>query len=395
MISRRKTLELIELIDSNPAVALLGPRQVGKTTLALEIGEQRPSIYLDLESDADRAKLSEPELYLSGHEDKLVILDEVHRLPDLFQNLRGLIDKGRRKGLRSGRFLLLGSASIDLLKQSGESLAGRIAYLELAPIDGLEVNKTELNTLWNRGGFPDSLLARTDAISQRWRLDFIRTYLERDIPLLGPRIPAETLRRFWTMLAHHQSGLLNAADFARALGVDGKTVASYLDLMVDLLLVRRLEPWHNNAGKRLVKSPRVYVRDSGLLHALLGLTTLEDILGHPVAGASWEGFVIETLHAAMPNGTQTNFYRTAAGAEVDLIVTLPGGRRWAIEIKRSLTPKVERGFHNACLELKPVRRIVVYPGSEAYPLGSEVEVLPLPQLGEELSEASRMPEPRL
>jgi predicted AAA+ superfamily ATPase len=395
MISRRKTLELIELIDSNPAVALLGPRQVGKTTLALEIGEQRPSIYLDLESDADRAKLSEPELYLSGHEDKLVILDEVHRLPDLFQNLRGLIDKGRRKGLRSGRFLLLGSASIDLLKQSGESLAGRIAYLELAPIDGLEVNKTELNTLWNRGGFPDSLLARTDAVSQRWRLDFIRTYLERDIPLLGPRIPAETLRRFWTMLAHHQSGLLNAADFARALGVDGKTVASYLDLMVDLLLVRRLEPWHNNAGKRLVKSPRVYVRDSGLLHALLGLTTLEDILGHPVAGASWEGFVIETLHAAMPNGTQTNFYRTAAGAEVDLIVTLPGGRRWAIEIKRSLTPKVERGFHNACLELKHVRRIVVYPGSEAYPLGSEVEVLPLPRLGEELSEASRMPEARL
>lgn len=395
MISRRKTLELIELIDSNPAVALLGPRQVGKTTLALAIGEQRPSIYLDLESDADRAKLSEPELYLSGHEDKLVILDEVHRIPDLFQNLRGLIDKGRRKGLRSGRFLLLGLASIDLLKQSGESLAGRIAYLELAPIDGLEVNKTELNTLWNRGGFPDSLLARTDAISQRWRLDFIRTYLERDIPLLGPRIPAETLRRFWTMLAHHQSGLLNAADFARALGVDGKTVASYLDLMVDLLLVRRLEPWHNNAGKRLVKSPRVYVRDSGLLHALLGLTTLEDILGHPVAGASWEGFVIETLHAAMPNGTQTNFDRTAAGAEVDLIVTLPGGRRWAIEIKRSLTPKVERGFHNACLELKPVRRIVVYPGSEAYPLGSEVEVLPLPRLGEELSEASRMPEARL
>ncbi|WP_025658331.1 ATP-binding protein [Rhizobium sp. IBUN] len=385
MIPRRKTLELIELIDSNPAVALLGPRQVGKTTLALEIGEQRPSIYLDLESDADRAKLSEPELYLSGHEDKLVILDEVHRLPDLFQALRGLIDKGRRKGLRSGRFLLLGSASIDLLKQSGESLAGRIAYLELAPIDGLEVHTTELNTLWNRGGFPDSLLARTDAVSRRWRLDFIRTYLERDIPLLGPKIAAETLRRFWTMLAHHQSGLLNAADFARALGVDGKTVASYLDLMVDLLLVRRLEPWHNNAGKRLVKSPRVYVRDSGLLHSLLGLTTLEDILGHPIAGASWEGFVIETLHAAMPVGAHANFYRTAAGAEVDLIVTLPGGRRWAIEIKRSLTPKVERGFHNACLELKPDRRIVVYPGSEAYPLNNEIEVLPLRQLGEELT----------
>ncbi|WP_162820917.1 ATP-binding protein, partial [Microvirga calopogonii] len=243
MIERRIAAELNELLDSYPAVALLGPRQVGKTTLALTIGEHRPSIYLDLESDADRARLSEPELYLAGHEDKLVILDEVQRLPDLFQNLRGLIDRGRRKGRRTGRFLLLGSASLDLLKQSGESLAGRIAYLEMHPIDGLEVPASDLNRLWLRGGFPDSYLATSDRISQRWRQDFIRTYLERDIPLLGPRIPAETLRRFWTMLAHHQSGLLNAAEFARALGVDGKTVASYLDLLVDLLLVRRLEPW--------------------------------------------------------------------------------------------------------------------------------------------------------
>ncbi|APO77754.1 ATPase domain-containing protein (plasmid) [Rhizobium etli 8C-3] len=385
MIPRRKTAELVELLDNNPAVALLGPRQVGKTTLALEVGEQRPSIYLDLESESDRAKLAEPELYLAEHEDKLVILDEVHRVPELFQNLRGLIDRGRRMGLRSGRFLLLGSASMALLKQSGESLAGRIAYLELAPIDGLEVGAGELNKLWVRGGFPDSLLAANDTVSQRWRIDFIRTYLERDIPLLGPRIPAETLRRFWTMLAHHQSGLLNAADFARAIGVDGKTVASYLDLMVDLLLVRRLEPWHSNAGKRLVKSPRVYVRDSGLLHSLLGLTTLDDVLGHPVAGASWEGFVIETLHAVMPEGAHANFYRTSAGAEIDLVVTLPGERRWAIEIKRSLTPKLERGFHHACLDLEPDRRIVVYPGSEAYPLGNDIEALPLRQLGEQLA----------
>ncbi|ULJ76190.1 ATP-binding protein [Rhizobium gallicum] len=385
MIPRRKTAELVELLNNNPAVALLGPRQVGKTTLALEVGEQRPSIYLDLESDADRAKLAEPELYLAGHEDKLVILDEVHRVPDLFQNLRGLIDRGRPKGLRSGRFLLLGSASMDLLKQSGESLAGRIAYLELAPIDGLEVEAGELNKLWVRGGFPDSLLAANDTVSQRWRIDFIRTYLERDIPLLGPRIPAETLRRFWTMLAHYQSALLNAAEFARALGVDGKTVASYLDLMVDLLLVRRLDPWYSTAGKRLVKSPRVYVRDSGLLHSLLGLTTLDDVLGHPVAGASWEGFVIETLHAVMPEGAQANFYRTSAGAEIDLVVTLPRDRRWAIEIKRSLTPKVERGFHHACLDLEPDRRIVVYPGNEAYPLGNDIDVLPLHQLGEQLA----------
>lgn len=384
MIERRITAELSELLDISPAVALIGPRQVGKTTLALEVAEQRPSIYLDLESDADRAKLTEPELYLAEHEDRLVILDEVHRLPNLFQNLRGLIDRGRRNGRKTGRFLLLGSASIDLLKQSGETLAGRIAYLEMQPIDGLEVPPQDMNRLWVRGGFPDSFLAASDRASQRWRQDFIRTYLERDIPLLGPRIPAETLRRFWTMLAHHQSSLLNAADFARALGVDGKTVASYLDLLVDLLLVRRLEPWHANMGKRLVKSPRVYVRDSGLTHTLLGLGTLEDILGHPVAGASWESFVIETLLAAAPHGTQANFYRTAAGAEIDLLLTLPGQNVWAIEIKRSLTPKLERGFYQACEDLQPARRIVVYPGSEAFPLKDDVTVMSLAATGQAL-----------
>ncbi|RWB51053.1 ATP-binding protein [Mesorhizobium sp.] len=384
MIERRIAIQLSELLDSMPAVALLGPRQVGKTTLSLTVAEQRPSIYLDLESDADRAKLDEPELYLAEHEDKLVILDEVHRLPNLFQNLRGLIDRGRRRGRKTGRFLLLGSASIDLLKQSGETLAGRIAYLEMHPIDGLEVGVADLSKLWVRGGFPDSFLATSDRVSQRWRLDFIRTYLERDIPLLGPRIPAETLRRFWTMLAHHQAGLLNAAEFARALGVDGKTVASYLDLLVDLLLVRRLEPWHANIGKRLVKSPRVYVRDSGIAHALLGLATQEDVLGHPVAGASWEGFVIETLAAIAPAGTQSHFYRSAAGAEIDLLLTLPRQRLWAIEIKRSLTPKVERGFYQACEDLSPQRRIVVYPGSERFPLQHGVEAMPMQAVGRAL-----------
>ena len=377
MIERRIAAELTERLDETPAVALLGPRQVGKTTLARAIGGERPSLYLDLESDADRAGLSEPELYLAQHEDKLVILDEVHRLPGLFQILRGLIDEGRRKGLRAGRFLLLGSASLDLLRQSGESLAGRISYLEMGPVDGSEVPAADLPKLWNRGGFPDSFLAADDRRSQRWRQDFIRTYLERDVPMLGPRIPAEALRRFWTMLAHHQSGLLNAAEFARSLGVDGKTVASYLDLLVDLLLVRRLEPWHSNAGKRLVKSPRIYVRDSGLVHALLGLATLEEVLGHPVAGASWEGFVIETMIATAPEGSQANFYRTAAGAEVDLLLRLPQGQLWAVEIKRSLTPKVERGFHHACAELNPHRRIVVYPGTEPFPLSHEIQAMPL------------------
>ena len=384
MIGRRIYAELAERLEEAPAVALIGPRQVGKTTLALEIAEARLSIYLDLESDADRAKLAEPELYLSEHEDKLVILDEVHRLPNLFQILRGLIDSGRRKGRRAGRFLLLGSASIDLLRQSGESLAGRISYLEMHPLDALEVGQGQVERLWVRGGFPDSFLAGSDRTSQRWRQDFIRSYLERDIPMFGPRIAAETLRRFWTMLAHHQSGLLNAADFARSLGVDNKTVASYLDLLVDLLLVRRLEPWHNNAGKRLVKSPRIYVRDSGLVHTLLGLSTAEDVLGHPVAGASWEGFVIETLIAAAPEGTRANFYRTAAGAEIDVLLTLPGGALWAVEIKRSLQPKLERGFHHACSDLAPTRRLLVYPGDERHPLGEGVEVMSLKTAGEAL-----------
>jgi predicted AAA+ superfamily ATPase len=377
MIERHITPEVIDRLDQVPAVALLGPRQVGKTTLAQQIGETRPSIYLDLESEADRAKLTDPELYLAAHENELVIIDEVHRLPDLFQNLRGLIDRGRRKGLRTGRFLLLGSASMDLLRQSRESLAGRISYVEMRPLDAFEVDAAQLEQLWTRGGFPDSFLAEDDRTSQRWRQDFIRTYLERDIPMFGPRIAAETLRRFWTMLAHHQGQLLNAAQFARGLGVDGKTVAGYLDLLVDLLLVRRLEPWHNNAGKRLVRSPRTYVRDSGLVHTLLGLATIDDILGHPVSGPSWEGFALESLIAAAPEGTQPNFYRTLGGAEIDLLMTLPGGVIWAFEIKRSLAPRIERGFHQACEDIEPDRRILVYPGEEAYPTKDAIEVMPL------------------
>ena len=368
----------------SPAVALLGPRQVGKTTLALELGESTPSVYLDLQSPADQAKLSAPEIYLAEHTDKLVILDEIQHAPGLFPVLRGLIDKHRRArrktGSITGRYLLLGSASIELMRQSGETLAGRIAYLELSPFTLLEAGAEQQETLWLRGGFPESLFAKTDARSHRWRQDFIRTYLERDVPQLGPRIAAETLRRFWTMLAHHQGGMLNAAALARSLGVDGKTVASYLDLMVDLLLVRRLAPWHNNAGKRLVKSPKVYVRDSGLVHALLGINDREALLGHPVVGASWECFVIENiLNAASIAGQaiEASFYRSAAGAEIDLVLTWPNGRHWAIEVKRSLAPKLERGFHSACEEVRPQRRFVVYPGAESFPLAADVTALPL------------------
>jgi hypothetical protein len=388
MISRRLLSPLTSALAEAPAVALLGPRQAGKTTLALEVARDRPAVYLDLESETDRARLAEPELYLSQHADKLVILDEIQRTPQFFQSLRGLIDAGRRRGRGRGRFLVLGSASIDLLKQSSESLAGRIRYLELAPLDAGEVGRKHLEPLWLRGGFPESLLADSDAASLRWRRDFIRTYLERDIPQLGPRIPAETLRRLWTMLAHQQGGLLNAAALARTLAVDGKTIASYLDLLTDLLLVRRLAPWHGNLRKRLVKSPKVYVRDSGLVHALLGLGDREALLSHPVAGGSWEGMVIESLIAAGPSGTDAFFFRTIAGAEIDLLLKIPGQRKpWAIEIKRGLAPRIERGFQLACDDVRPQRRLVVYGGVERYPLAEGVEAVSLLDLCGEVSAA--------
>lgn len=386
MIPRRLLPALITALAEAPAVALLGPRQAGKTTLALEAAKERPSVYLDLESEADRAKLAEPELYLPRHEDKLVILDEIQRTPQLFRSLRGLIDAGRRRGRGKGRFLVLGSASMDLLKQSSESLAGRIRYLELGPLDAAEAGRRRLEPLWLRGGFPESLLAASDEASLRWRADFIRTYLERDVPQLGPRIPAETLRRFWTMLAHQQGGLLNAAALARALAVDGKTVAAYLDLLVDLLLVRRLAPWHGNVRKRLVKAPKIYVRDSGLAHALLGIGEREGLLAHPVAGASWEGLAIESLIAAAPEGTEPYFFRTSAGAEIDLLLKLPGRRKpWAIEVKRSLAPKIERGFHLACESVRPERRLIVYGGVERFPLADGVEAVSLVDLCAELN----------
>lgn len=355
-----------------PAVALLGPRQVGKTTLALDIASQKTSIYLDLENPIDAEKLREPILYLNAHSDKLIIIDEVQRSPELFQVLRGIIDQNRRKGKSSGQFLLLGSASLELIRQSGESLAGRIAYEELYPLNALEVSATQLETLWSRGGFPNSFLALNDEFSYVWRQNFIRTYLERDIPQLGPRIPAETLRRFWTMLAHNQSELLNAAKFAAGLAIDGKTIARYLDLLVDLLLVRRLMPYINNTAKRLVKSPKIYVRDSGIVHALLNLNDWGNILGHPVAGGSWEGFVIENILSCASERVLASFYRTAGGAEIDLILELPNNEIWAIEIKRGSAPTLERGFYQACEDIKPHKMFIVYSGIEHYQIKPNV-----------------------
>jgi hypothetical protein len=376
---------LTEELQHSPAVALLGPRQSGKTTLALEAAKSIPSLYLDLESERDRAKLAQAELYLSDHLDKLVILDEVHRAPHLFPVLRGLIDQARRAGRRAGQYLLLGSAALDLLQQSGETLAGRIAYLELGPLNLLETGTALHDALWLRGGFPESLTAPSDARSLRWRQNFIRTYLERDIPQFGPRIAADTLRRFWTMLAHHQGGLLNVTQLARNIGVDVKTAQSYIDLLCALLLVRRLPPWHANTGKRLVKSPKVYVRDSGLVHALLDIETKETLLSHMVLGASWEGFCIENLLTCASTSVQAYFYRTSGGAEIDLLLVWPRGELWAIEIKRSLSPKVERGFHAACADLSPSRKLVVYPGAESFPLGNDVVAVPLAALCQQLA----------
>ena len=380
MIKRGLASRLEDALSQAPAVALLGPRQVGKTTLALEVGKRFDTLYLDLESEQDRARLAQPELYLADHQDKLVILDEVHRAPGLFPVLRGLIDRARRAGRASGLYLLLGSATLDLLKQSGESLAGRISYLELAPFNVLETPRLSADALWVRGGFPDSLLARDAARSLRWRQDFIRSYLERDIPQFGRRIAAETLRRLWTMLAHHQGGLLNTAQFARNLGVDAKTAAGYLELLVDLLIVRRLPPWHANLGKRLVKSPKVHVRDSGLVHALLGIADKETLLAHPVVGQSWECFAIENLLVCAGDRAQGYFYRSSGGAEIDLLLAWPDGSLWAVEIKRSLSPGLERGFHAACADLSPARKYVVYPGKERYRMSADIEAMPLEAL---------------
>lgn len=372
--------KLIALLDQFPAVVLLGPRQAGKTTLALaEMDRREGALYLDLELPSAQRQMDDPEAFLLAHPKRLVILDEVQRMPDLFAVLRGVIDIRRRAGETAGQFLLLGSASGVLLQQASESLAGRVAQLELTPFQAREVLSAdaaaaELNALWARGGFPLSWLATDDAASLRWRDAFIATYLERDIPALGPRIPATTLRRLWTMLAHNQGGLLNQSQLAASLAVSGQTVARYIDLLADLMLVRRLPAWHGNVGKRLVRAAKVYVRDSGITHALLGLANLESVLAHPVAGTSWEGFVIEQLIASAPDA-EASFYRTAHGAEADLVLAFRSGATWVVEIKRSSAPAVSKGFHLAAKDVGATKKLLIAPVANSYPMRDGIEVM--------------------
>lgn len=390
MITRQLTQRLREAIGEYPAVVLLGPRQVGKTTLALEVGEQLPSVHLDLEDRFDLAKAREIEKLHAVNAGKLLILDEVQRMPELFEPLRVIIDRQRRKGHRSGQFLLLGPASIAIINRSSETLAGRVAYLELFPLNALEYatharDALATDRLWLRGGFPDSVLAKDDATSLDRRFNFIRSYLERDLPQLGPRIPAETLQRFWTMLAHGQGTAINASKLAANMDVSNVTVTRYIDLLVDLLLVRKVQPYSGNIKKRLVKSPRVYVRDSGLAHALLNIGTLNELLGHPVVGKSWEGFVVENIASVLPPRANLFYYRTTGGAEVDLVVEFGGGAKWVIEIKRGSSLKLARGFHEACHDLAPKRKFLVHGRSDPqFPLADGITAISLKDLMAEL-----------
>lgn len=367
-IKRHIETGLRDSLQSFPVTALLGPRQCGKSTLARHVVANRDdTVYLDLEKPSDLRKLDDPEFFFHTQKSKLVCIDEVQMGPELFPIIRVAVDEDRRPG----KFLILGSASQDLIRQSSQTLAGRIHFLELTPFtyDELYNDNQEKHSdpvfQWPRGGFPESVLAVSDSHSYSWRIDFIRTFLERDIPQFGFNIPAITMRRFWTMLAHYHSQTLNASKFGQALGVSHPTITKYLDIMAQTFMVRVLPPLIANTKKRLVKTSKVYIRDAGILHALLEIENTEDLLGHPIAGASWEGWCIEQILGIMPDW-RPSFYRTSSGEEIDLIIER-GRKRLAFEFKASMSPKVSRGFQGTLSVLQPDHTWIVAPVQEPYP----------------------------
>lgn len=380
MLERKIQSLLQGRLANSPAVALLGSRRVGKTTLAKSLKLGKPTHYLDLERPSDIAKLADPELYLSQFAGQLVILDEIQRIPGLFALLRSLIDERREAGERSAQFLLLGSASPELLQQTAETLAGRISYLELTPLQLNELNAPAeaMNQHWLRGGYPDAYLAVSNAASQQWCDDFITSYVERTLPLLGVAAAPLLLRRLCSMLAHQQGGTLNLSRLSNSLGIDGKTIRHYIDLLEGLYLIRSIPAYSTNAGKRLVKSPKTYWRDSGLLHALQGLSETEQVLGHPICGQSWEGYCVEQIINALPKQTTYSHYRTLAGAELDLVLETPAGEITAIEIKRTLSPKISRGYTESFNTLHATRGYYIMPKGESFPLNKNTQAMSLP-----------------
>lgn len=413
---RRTALNIVKnRLAEFDSVVLLGPRQVGKSTLAREIcdGLGNGACFLDLESPSDREKLGKPEEYFAAHVDQLIVLDEIQHVPDIFEALRVQIDARRRMAGDGGKFLLLGSASMDLLEQSSESLAGRISYVELTPLTVSEVmsgqiealmgaNATDvaagpqpeilsnkepdnganiratIDSLWLKGGFPESYLREDEETSLQWRDDFIRTYMERDVPNFGITVETDKLANFLRLLANRQGGMFDAANYGNDIGVKQDKIIAYRKILTDLLLVRELLPWSTKAGKELTKSPRLYIRDTGMLHALLNLSSMDQLLKHPVLGKSWECFVIESLIEAVGPRIQPYFYRTKkGGAEVDLVLDFPRSGLWAIEIKHSENPTVERAFYNAAHDLKAARRIVIHKGAEPFSMKGEIDAMPL------------------
>ncbi len=374
MIQRPRWLKAIRsAVARSRVTALIGPRQSGKTTLARQIVPLDSPAYFDLEDPRSLARLAEPMTALAPLRG-IVVIDEVQRRPDLFTVLRVLADRRPQRA----RFLVLGSAGPELLRQSSESLAGRIETITLSGFGLDELGGEHLQRLWRRGGFPPAYLARSEAVSFNWHRQFIQTYLERDLPQLGITIPAATLFRFWSMLAHYHGGLWNAAEAARSLGSSEPTARRYLDLLSSLFLVRQLQPWHENLGKRQVKAPKVYVRDSGVLHTLLGITSERDLLSHPKVGASWEGFAVETvLELVRPEAAY--FWATHTGAELDLLL-FKGGRRYGVEMKFQDAPRLSPSMRIALEDLHLERLTVIYPGDNRYQLGNRVAVVPLAEL---------------